>query len=241
MGDRFRVPTLDVAGLRTDRADFGTRLRDALADTGVCYLIGVEIRQLPLVDVLTAARQFCAHAAASGVIDVAHLPDDVATAPLRQSVSDWARGLAALSPDLLAALASALGYPEDHFDRWVGRVTAVRPQLVHVRPEPDRRCTPDTAVHGDTGFLTFLLPDLLCGLLIEDSAGHWREVPPRENSVLLTVGGAAEAATAGQVRAAAHRLWSPHAAKGRVAVTMAVESTVEFRSAPPRFAANSHG
>ncbi|WP_306359677.1 2OG-Fe(II) oxygenase family protein [Nocardia sp. CC227C] len=232
-----------------NRTDFGARLRDALADTGVCYLVGVEMRQLPHVDVLAAARRFCAHAAASGVIDIAHLPDDVATAPLRQSVSDWARGLAALSPDLLAALASALGYPEDHFDRWVGRVTTVRPQLVHVVARPDRRFAPDTAVHGDTGFLTFLLPDLLCGLLVEDAAGQWWDVPPRENSVLLTVGGEAEAATAGRVRAAAHRLWSPHAAKGRVAVTVAVESSVppgaadrnEFQAAPPRFAANSPG
>ncbi|MFI6869129.1 2OG-Fe(II) oxygenase family protein [Nocardia sp. NPDC050406] len=210
MGDQFRVPTLDAAGLRMDRAGFGIRLRDALHDTGVCYLTGAEIRRLPVADVLTATREYFAGAPESGVVDFSRLREDATTSALRQVVSEWAWGLAELSTELLGALAQALGQPEDWFDRRVGR--EVRPQLLHARPNPEG------AVHGDTGFLTFLLPDLLCGLRIGDDL----EVAPRENAVLLTLGPAAESATAGYLRAVPHRMWSPHAHKSRVGVTVAV-------------------
>ncbi|NNH73009.1 isopenicillin N synthase family oxygenase [Nocardia uniformis] len=237
MSDPFRVPTLDLAGLRVDRAGFGIRLRDALHEKGICYLTGPDIRKLPVVDVLTATRGFFAHSTESGIVDYARLCDDTAltTVELRPMVSLWAQGLAALAPELLGALAQALGQPENYFDQWIGRAR-LRAGLVHVMPGDGES---DTAPRDDFGFLNFLLPDLLCGMRVGDGAGGWADVFPRENSVLLTLGDGAEAATAGFLRAAPHRLWSPHASKGRVAVTVTVDSGIESPSAPPELATHS--
>lgn len=248
MGDQFRVPTLDSAGLRMDRAGFGIRLRDALHDTGICYLAGAEIRKLPVADVLTATRDYFAGASAPEVVDFARLHEDATTSALRQVVSEWAWGLAELSTELLGTLAQALGQPEDWFDRWVGR--EVRPQLVcaapsatedhagHVVPDPTRFDS-TTAMRADAGFLTFLLPDLLCGLRIGDDADNWVDVPARENSVLLTLGPAAETSTAGFLRARPHRLWSPHPTRARVAVTVAVGPSAELLAPPTKSTTHS--
>lgn len=237
MGDQFRVPTLDLAGLRVDRAGFGIRLREALHETGICYLTGSEIRKLPVVDVLTATRSFFAHSTEPGVVDFVRLREDtsLATVELRPLVSLWAQGLAGLAPDLLGALAQALGQPEDYFDQWVGQAR-LRAQLVHVAPG-----APDTTPHEVSGFLNFLLPDLLCGLRVGDGSDGWVDVFPREHSVLLTLGDAAETATGGFLRATPHRMWSPHASKGRVAVTVVVESSLGFPSSPPELAGRSRG
>jgi isopenicillin N synthase-like dioxygenase len=62
------------------------------------------------------------------------------------------------------------------------------------------------APHVDSGLMTLLAQDGIAGLEVEDRAGNWIGVPPREGTLVVNFGKLLERWTGGRVRATKHRV-----------------------------------
>jgi isopenicillin N synthase-like dioxygenase len=154
-----------------------------------------------------------------------HDPDDPLTEPTplpaESDLPGWRAAAAAYyvameqtGAALMRALARALGHSETVFDAaFENGISTLR--LIRY---PTRRADQlDPALrlgerytlgapHVDSGFVTLLAQDGVAGLEVEDRAGTWIGVPPREATLVVNFGKLLEHWTGGRVRATRHRV-----------------------------------
>lgn len=129
---------------------------------------------------------------------------------LRRVVLAWMDEVAALAPVLLGAIATWLGRPADHFERWFTDPVVLF-RLFH-SPPPPAGFRGDLAVgpHTDYGGLTLLVQDDVGGLEVRpDPDGPWLPVRPLPDAIVCNLGDMVAGMTGGRLRAAPHRVLLP--------------------------------
>jgi isopenicillin N synthase-like dioxygenase len=158
----------------------------------------------------------------AGVLDPADPLRRATPLPAEQDLPGWRAAVAAyyrhmedIATVLMHALARGLGIAEQTFAAaFAGGNSALRllryPHRANAADAP--RDTIGAGViseaHVDLGFVTLLTQDGVEGLQARTRDG-WRDVPPREGSLVVNFGALLERWTGGRVRATEHRVLSP--------------------------------
>jgi isopenicillin N synthase-like dioxygenase len=133
-------------------------------------------------------------------------------AGLRDAALAWMDRVAALAGPLLRAVATWIGEPPDHFDRWFADPVVLF-RLFH-SPPPPPGFAGDHAVggHTDYGGLTLLAQDGVGGLEVRlgpEDGGRWVPVPPVDDALVCNLGDMVAGMTGGRLRAGPHRVLLP--------------------------------
>lgn len=148
-----------------------------------------------------------------GVADEEALPDNVWPPDwpqFRDVFSFLYAGLDATGRTLLAALAPALGLPEDYFEPRVRFGNSVL-RLIHYPPIPadaDPNCV-RSAAHEDINFLTILVAARGAGLELLDRDGRWLPVETEPRNLIVDSGDMLARLTNGVIPATTHRVVNP--------------------------------
>ncbi|MCG5243244.1 isopenicillin N synthase family dioxygenase [Azospirillum doebereinerae] len=151
---------------------------------------------------------------------------------------------------LLAAVAVAIGLPEDSF----AAIVAEEPtQLIKLIRYPGREVLPEdgdaaagqgVGPHKDSGLLTLVLQHERSGLQAETAEG-WVDVPPIPGTFVVNAGELLELATDGYFRAAVHQVVTPAAGTDRLSVAFFLGARLDARvpvlPLPPELAAEARG
>lgn len=131
-------------------------------------------------------------------------------AELRRVVLEWMDRVAALAPVLLHAIATWLGRPADHFDRWFTDPVVLFRLFHSPPPPPDFPGHLAVGPHTDYGGLTLLVQDDVGGLEVRpEPDGPWLPVAPVPDAIVCNLGDMVAGMTDGRLRAAPHRVLLP--------------------------------
>jgi len=164
---------------------------------------------------------------------------------LRTAVLAWMRAMDGVGLTVLRALALGLGQPFQHFDSFV--LPRGDPHLKIIRYPGQPRAV-DTGqgvgMHHDSGLVSFVLQDEVGGLQVEQN-GALQDAPPLPGSYVMNLGEMLQTATAGYLRATAHRVQSPPPGTERLSVAYffhpRLDSVFEAVALPPELAAQARG
>ena len=148
-------------------------------------------------------------------------PEDVLPG-WRASVADYYRGMVDVSQALMRCFARSLKLPESYFDQAFHRgISTLRLIRYPPRMDLDQAATLDPniwvehggrrhymtgAPHVDSGLLTLLAQDGVCGLQARHRSGDWIDVPPVEATLAVNFGRVLELWSRGRIKATEHRV-----------------------------------
>jgi isopenicillin N synthase-like dioxygenase len=153
--------------------------------------------------------------------------------PAEASLPGWRAGIASyyaamerVCNALMHSIARSLQLPEDFFDAAFHRGLSTL-RLLRYPPrtaqelagcsEPDvwidhegQRRPLAGAPHTDSGFVTVLAQDEVCGLQARSPAGLWMDLPPLDRALVVNFGQVLERWCGGRIRATEHRVVGSH-------------------------------
>jgi isopenicillin N synthase-like dioxygenase len=113
---------------------------------------------------------------------------------------------------LMAAFTDALGLPQNYFENMIDHSIEVLKMNNYALPEGDTEFTGDLTgmgAHSDFGILTVLWADRVPGLQVLDRDGHWHDVQPAEDALLVNLGDAMARWTNDRWMSTIHRVDPP--------------------------------
>lgn len=126
----------------------------------------------------------------------------------RRAVSAYYEAVFELGGRLMAAMALALGLPENSFAEWV-QCPPSKLRLIHYPFDAEAEDAPGIGAHTDYECLTLLLADQP-GLEVMNDEGVWVDAPPlqqgQERAFVVNIGDMLEVMSAGAFQATAHRV-----------------------------------
>jgi isopenicillin N synthase-like dioxygenase len=126
---------------------------------------------------------------------------------LEAALEPWFKAVLRAGARLLQPFALALEMPEAYFlERY--REPLARGSVLHYPPDSSRLRL-GTSAHTDYGGLTFVAQDDVGGLQVETPSGHWVDVPPLTDALVVNVGDLMALWTDGRFRSTRHRVRSP--------------------------------
>lgn len=134
----------------------------------------------------------------------------------RAQMEAYGTAMIGLGRRLMAALASSLDLPADHFAAGLAEPQAgVR--LLRYPPQPGALASNriGAGAHSDWGSITILLQDDLPGLEVRNADGDWILATPMRGSFVINIGQMIERFTAGLYRANLHRVRNDDGARAR--------------------------
>lgn len=150
------------------------------------------------------------------------LPPEAVLPGWRTAIADYYLAMERVARVLMQALARGLGLPGSYFDAsFLQGLSTLRLLQYPVRTREDLDSCQDAelwvlsgderlhvvgAAHTDSGFMTLLAQDAVSGLQARGGDGHWLDVPPREDSLVVNFGQVLEAWSGGRIRATEHRV-----------------------------------
>ena len=81
--------------------------------------------------------------------------------------------------------------------------------------------------HTDYGMITLLFQHGVAGLEVQDSEGHWHEVEPESDAIVINTGDLMERWTNGRYRSTPHRVQPKIGAEDRYSIAMFVDPDTE--------------
>jgi isopenicillin N synthase-like dioxygenase len=150
------------------------------------------------------------------------LPEDDCLPGWRTAVAAYYLAMERIANVLMRSLARSLRLPQDYFDssfhrglstlrliryppREAAELATVNDPAVWVEAQGARRYLVG-APHTDSGFITLLAQDGVGGLQARSPHGHWVDVPPLADSLVVNFGQVLEQWSAGRIRATEHRV-----------------------------------
>jgi isopenicillin N synthase-like dioxygenase len=131
-------------------------------------------------------------------------PDDVPE--LATSVTSWMEAMETLGQRVLAAMADALGLPDDWFCTGLTDDPTVLFRIFRYPPHPEGAADRwGVAEHTDYGLITLLAHDGTPGLEV-DSYGTWLPVDPDPELIVCNLGDMLDRLTLGRYRSTPHRV-----------------------------------
>lgn len=120
--------------------------------------------------------------------------------------------------DILKAIATALGQPEDIFSQIYEPQPSQFLKIIRYPGQDNAESTQGVGAHKDGGFVTVLLQDTVAGLRVRTEDGVWIDAPPVPDTFVINTGELLELATNGFVRADVHDVVVPPAGSERFSV-----------------------
>jgi isopenicillin N synthase-like dioxygenase len=130
-------------------------------------------------------------------------------AALKAAVTEYMREMKRVSTALLEMVAEGLSLERDFFRK---AFSAEPTEFFRIFAYPMHTTKDDdwgVREHTDMGFLTVLKQDDSGGLQAKHIDGHWVDVPPRPNALVLNIGDMLEFWTGGVLRSTPHRVRNP--------------------------------
>lgn len=122
-------------------------------------------------------------------------------------VRAYETAVAAVSRQLVRAIALVLGLPADGLDLHFDRPTTFL-RLLYYPPQPPQ--SPDdlygSSPHTDYGFLTLLLQDDAGGLQVKTQDGRWLDAPPRPGTLVMNTADMLHRWSNGRLLSTPHRV-----------------------------------
>ncbi len=150
------------------------------------------------------------------------LPEESRLPGWKGAVAAYYAAMEGVAGVLMQALARSLGLDETYFDGAFRQgLSTLRLLQYPVRTAQELASCADAelwvsagkerlhvvgAAHTDSGFMTLLAQDAVPGLQARSAEGHWLDVPPRENSLVINFGQVLETWSGGRIRATEHRV-----------------------------------
>lgn len=142
-----------------------------------------------------------------------------AAAPnFRSRVETYFAAAQKLSRVLLTAFSDALGLPSDYFPGLTDHSIDVLKMNNYMLPEGEIELAGELTgmgAHTDFGILTILWADRVAGLQVLDRRGHWHDVMPEKEALLINLGDAMARWTNDQWMSTVHRV-NPPVVNGRI-------------------------
>jgi isopenicillin N synthase-like dioxygenase len=174
------------------------------------------------------------------------LPDESLLGGWRAAVALYYRGMESVAQALMRSLSRRLLLPQDFFDRFfhhglstlrlirypardAHELASVTDPAVWVESKGMRRYLTG-APHTDSGFVTILAQDEVGGLQARARTGHWTDVPPVADTLVVNFGQVLEQWSAGRIRATEHRVLGANAE--RYSIPFFYEARAEALIAP---------
>ncbi|XP_013380208.1 probable iron/ascorbate oxidoreductase DDB_G0283291 [Lingula anatina] len=143
-------------------------------------------------------------------------PVEDATSPsFRQYMTDYYKNMTEIGIDIMQLIAIGLEIEENSFTRIFSEKPLSTLRLIRY---PRRYDTPPEVAHGcdghplhcnehsDSVFLTLLATFNYAGLQIQNEQGHWVNVTPRPNGLVMNIGDVLQQMTGGRLKATRHRV-----------------------------------
>lgn len=131
------------------------------------------------------------------------LPDDVLPG-FRDAVSELFTRLGAVAFELMEVLSVGLGLEAGHLRRVFGARPLSLAKLISYPPTPSGEA--GVNAHHDAGFLTLLMQHGVPGLQVQNPAGAWVDVPPRDDAFVVNLGEMLQRMTGNYFVATTHRV-----------------------------------
>jgi isopenicillin N synthase-like dioxygenase len=154
-------------------------------------------------------------------------PDDVLPG-WTPTAGRYYRDMERTAEPLMRGIARGLGLAEDIFDAaFSGGISTLR---LARYPARGNRDTNALSAHADLGLVTLLAQDGIAGLQARSRDGTWRDVPPREGTLVVNFGKLLGSWTGGRIRATEHRVLAPD--RERFSIPFFYEPRVDAEIAP---------
>lgn len=165
---------------------------------------------------------------------------------LERRAMEWAGLMSDVGAELLAAIAVALGQPEDYFAELFEDTPAWMAKLVHYVGGLEGAGDQGVGLHADYGFVTLLLQDEVGGLeVLPPGAEAPIPVEPIPGALVVNLGEMLEVATGGYLLATIHRVQAPPPGVDRYSVPFfwspRLDAVVNPVPLPPELAADARG
>jgi isopenicillin N synthase-like dioxygenase len=134
-------------------------------------------------------------------------PDDYAVAGFRSLVERFQREMGAIADQLMEAMCIGLGLDPQHLDTVFGERRTSLVKLIHYPPSPPGEA--GVNAHHDAGFLTLLWQRGVGGLQGLNPDGHWIDVPPSQDAIVVNLGEILQSMTGNYFVATTHRVLAP--------------------------------
>ena len=122
----------------------------------------------------------------------------------RDTVLEFFGRMGALADELMAVLARGLGLPPTTFRDRFGERPYSLVKLISYPPTPPGEAGVNG--HHDAGFITLLLQHGVGGLQALNPDGHWVDVPPRDDAIVVNLGEMLQSMTGNYLVATTHRV-----------------------------------
>ncbi|MGI9613628.1 MAG: isopenicillin N synthase family dioxygenase [Acidimicrobiales bacterium] len=131
-------------------------------------------------------------------------PSETVLPGFRAHMNDYFDRMSSLADRLLDILSLGLGLGVDHLrDRFGDRPLSLV-KLIDYPPTPEGGAGVNP--HHDAGFLTLLLQHDVGGLQVQNPAGDWIDVPPRQDALVVNLGEMLQEMTGNYFVATTHRV-----------------------------------
>jgi len=131
------------------------------------------------------------------------LADDVLPG-FRRAVTELFERLGAVAFQLMEVMSVGLGLAPSHLREVFGEQPLSLAKLISYPPTPPGEA--GVNAHHDTGFLTLLMQHGVGGLHVENPAGDWIDVPPRDDAFVVNLGEMLQRMTGNYFVATTHRV-----------------------------------
>ena len=122
----------------------------------------------------------------------------------RDVVEGFIGRLEALATEVMEVLSAALGLAPGHLTDYFGERPLSLVKLIHYPETPPGGA--GVNAHHDTGFITLLMQHQVSGLEVENAAGEWVPVPPRDDAFVVNLGEMLQTITGNYFVATNHRV-----------------------------------
>ena len=131
-------------------------------------------------------------------------PAETALPGFREHMNDYFGRMSSLADRLLDILSLGLGLGADQLRDRFGERPLSLVKLISYPPTP--RGGAGVNPHHDAGFLTLLLQHDVGGLQVQNPAGNWIDVPPRQDAFVVNLGEMLQEMTGNYFVATTHRV-----------------------------------
>ncbi|MFF2086556.1 isopenicillin N synthase family dioxygenase [Nocardia sp. NPDC058176] len=200
---RYRRSTSENRGYSPPRSEslslsLGLPTANQMNDFYEAFIVGTQSADFPELDL--PASSYAAN----------NWPD--AAPGFRPAIDTYFAHAQQLSRILLRAFTAALHLPADHFDTLTDHSIDALKMNNYALPEGELRLDGDMTgmgAHTDFGILTILWADRVPGLQVLDKHGHWHDVQPAEDALLINLGDAMARWTNDRWMSTIHRVDPP--------------------------------
>jgi isopenicillin N synthase-like dioxygenase len=133
------------------------------------------------------------------------LPEEEDLPGWRAAVAAYYQAMEHIAGILMRSLARSLGLADGYFDESFRHGLSTL-RLIRYPPRDGGEFQLVGAPHTDSGFLTLLAQEGVGGLQARSRDGHWIDVPPLEDTLVVNFGQVLEQWSAGRIRATEHRV-----------------------------------